>query len=116
VSQAPSHATTPDDRLLDGRPFFSHQRVFKIDNSRSNGDTTYGNSLINCQFQYLGDNAFKGSSAGVTVDNILICQAQMTTLGSDSRSVSFDSPRIVRGGDTSWWVRMEKGVQHGIYI
>ena len=35
MSQAPSHATAPDDRLLDGRPFFSHQRVFKIDNSRS---------------------------------------------------------------------------------
>ena len=75
--------------------------MFKIDNSRSNGDTTYGNSLINCQFQYLDGNAFKGSSAGVTVDNILIYQAQMTTLGSDSRSASFDSPRIVRGSDTS---------------
>ena len=68
----------------------------QIDNSRSKDDGTYGNSLINCQFQYLDGNAFKGSSAGLTVDNVLIYQTQMTTLGNDSRSASFDSPLLVR--------------------
>jgi len=68
----------------------------QIDNSRGRDGTTYGNSLINCQFQYLDGNAFKGSSAGLTVDNVLIYQTQMTTLGSDSRSASFDSPLVVR--------------------
>ncbi|UCG59474.1 MAG: hypothetical protein JSU70_08165 [Phycisphaerales bacterium] len=68
----------------------------QIDNSSSNGDTKYGNALINCRFQYLDGNAFKGSSAGLTVDNVLIYQTQMTTLGSDSRSASLDSPLVVR--------------------
>ena len=68
----------------------------QIDNSRGKGTETYDNSLINCQFQYLDGNAFKGSSAGLTVDNILIYQTQMTTLGSDSRSASLDNPLLVR--------------------
>ncbi|MHC4580255.1 MAG: hypothetical protein ACYS14_02290 [Planctomycetota bacterium] len=68
----------------------------QIDNSRGKDGEIYENSLVDCQFQYLDGNAFKGSSAGLTVDNVYIYQTQMTTLGSDSRSASFDSPGIVR--------------------
>jgi len=56
----------------------------------------YGNALVNCRFEYLDGNAFKGASTGLTVDNVLIRRTQMTTLGNDSRSASFDDPLLVR--------------------
>jgi len=70
----------------------------EIQNARSKkaGNKQYGNALINCRFEYLDGNAFKGSSTGLTVDNVRIYQTQMTTLGNDSRSASFDEPLLVR--------------------
>jgi hypothetical protein len=63
---------------------------------RKNANRLYGNALVNCRFEYLDGNAFKGDSAGLTVDNVLVRQTQMTTLGNDSRSASFDNPLLVR--------------------
>lgn len=54
------------------------------------------NALINCRFSYLDGNAFEGRSTGLTVDNVLIYRTQQTTLGSDSRSMSINSPLVVR--------------------
>jgi hypothetical protein len=68
----------------------------QIDNRNGDADARFGNALVNCRFEYLDGNAFKGSSVGLTVDNVLIYQTQMTTLGSDSRSASFDSPLLIR--------------------
>ena len=60
------------------------------------GDRRYGNAVLNCRFECLDGNAFKGASTGLTVDNVLIRHTQMTTLGNDSRSASFDNPFLVR--------------------
>lgn len=68
----------------------------QIDNAARNRRAPCGNALVNCRFQYLDGNAFKGSSVGLKVENILIYQTQMTTLGGDSRAASFDSPLLIR--------------------
>jgi hypothetical protein len=45
--------------------------VFKIDNSRSNGDTTYGNSLINCHRGRNGPQERCATTPGVGPASIL---------------------------------------------
>ena len=85
---------------------------------RRGGDKLYDNALVNCRFEYLDGNAFKGRSPGLTVDNVLIRQTQMTTLGNDSRSASFDNPLLVRRvtiGDVGASVGIKGGGIDSVY-
>ncbi len=60
------------------------------------GKKLHHNALVNCRFSYLDGNAFEGRSTGLTIDNVLIYRTQQTTLGSDSRSMSINSPLVIR--------------------
>ncbi len=90
----------------------------RIENKRAQSNADFHNALINCRFSWLDGNAFEGRSAGLVIDNILIFQTQQTTLGSDSRSASFDAPSVVRRvtiSDVGASVGIKGGGRDGIY-
>lgn len=116
-------------RLEDCRFFVSSYNKFalgdfdmpvtsRIENKRAQSNADFHNALINCRFSWLDGNAFEGRSAGLVIDNILIFQTQQTTLGSDSRSASFDAPSVVRRvtiSDVGASVGIKGGGRDGIY-